>query len=98
MTAFVGKVTAAGPYADSVRLVHDKLPLWDAEQGFTDHDVFAAVVDGFGCLSHRDRDHAKTYDNEDFPAESGLALEQFTAALVEFLHTAKRPTNVRWAV
>ncbi|WP_369785235.1 Imm1 family immunity protein [Saccharomonospora xinjiangensis] len=110
VTAFVGKVAAADPYADSIRLVHDKRPLWDAEQGVTDHDVVAAVVDGFGYLSHRDRDDAKAYpvgvpgspgcefDDEDFPAGSGLSLEQFTAALVEFLHTAKRPTNVRWVV
>lgn len=109
VTAFVGKVAAADPYVGSVRLVHNKRPLWDAEQGFTDHDVFAAVVDGFGYLSHQDRDHAKAYsigapespgcefDDEDFPAGSGLTLEQFTAALVEFLHTTKRPTSVRWS-
>ncbi|EID54649.1 Imm1 family immunity protein [Saccharomonospora xinjiangensis] len=109
VTAFVGKVAAADPYADSIRLAHVKRPLWDAEQGFTDHDVFAAIVAGFGSLSHQDRDHAKAYpvgvpespgcefDDEDFPAGSGLTLEQFTAALVEFPHTAKRPTNV-WAV
>lgn len=110
VTAFVDKVAAADPYADSIRLVHNKRPLGDAEQGFTDHDVFAAVVDGSGYLSHQDSNHAKAYpvgvpespgcefDDEDFPAGSGLTLEQFTAALVEFLHTTKRPTNVRWAM
>ncbi|OQO92189.1 hypothetical protein B1813_08040 [Saccharomonospora piscinae] len=108
VVAFVQRVAAADPYADSIRVVHNDRPFWDAEQGFTDHDVFAAIVDGFGYLSHQDSDHAKAYplgdpeaagcefDDEEFPAGSGLVLEQFTAALVEFLRTTKRPTNIEW--
>lgn len=108
VAAFAAKVAAADPYADSIRVIHNDRPLADAEQGFTDHDVFAAVVDGFGYLSHQDQDNAKAFpvgdpdsagcefDDEDFPAGSGLPLDQFTTALVEFLHTTERPTNVRW--
>ncbi|GAB3507074.1 Imm1 family immunity protein [Amycolatopsis cihanbeyliensis] len=110
VAGFVNKVAAADPYVDSIRMIHNDRPLENAEQGFTDHDVFAAVADGFGYLSHQDRDNAKAFplgepdsagcefDDEDFPAGSGLPLDQFTAALVEFLHTAKRPTNVQWTI
>ncbi|MEU6645323.1 Imm1 family immunity protein [Saccharomonospora sp. NPDC046836] len=108
VAAFVAKVAAADPYADSIRLVHNDRPLFDPAQGFTDHDVFAAVVDGFGYFSHQDRSYGKgfsvgdpdspgcEFDDEDFPAGSGLSLEEFTAALVEFLRTCERPRNVQW--
>ncbi|WP_223839615.1 Imm1 family immunity protein [Saccharopolyspora pogona] len=98
----------SNPMADLARLIHRDRPLYDPEQGFRDHDVYANVVDGFGYLSHQDRDHGKAYpvgdpesagcefDDDDFPAGSGLPLDQFTAALVEFLRTTKRPTNVQW--
>lgn len=99
----------SNPMADLARLIHNDRALWDSERGFRDHDVYANVVDGFGYLSHQDRNHGKAYpvgdprsagcefDDDDFPAGSGLSLDQFTEALVEFLRAAERPTNVQWA-
>ncbi|MEU5846519.1 Imm1 family immunity protein [Saccharopolyspora shandongensis] len=96
------------PQVDSARLVHNGRPLWDAETNFPDHDVFAAVVDRFGYLSYQDATRGKAYpegdstsegcefDDDDFPPGSGLPVEQFTKAIVEFLHTADRPASVTW--
>ncbi|MEV0081875.1 Imm1 family immunity protein [Saccharopolyspora sp. NPDC050642] len=70
--------------------------------------MFAAVVDGFGYLSYQDATRDKAYpegdpasegcefDDDDFPPGSGLPVERFTKALVEFLHTADRPASVTW--
>ncbi|MBQ6639569.1 MAG: hypothetical protein IJH84_00890 [Saccharopolyspora sp.] len=98
----------ADPQADSARLVHNGRPLWDAETNFPDHDVFAAVVDGFGYLSYQDATRGKAYpvgdsasegcefDDDDFPPGSGLPLGTFTAVVTEFLRTGERPTAVSW--
>jgi hypothetical protein len=107
VAAFVDKL--ADPQADSARLVHNARPLWNAQQRLTDHDVYAAMVDGYGYLSYQDGQHAKEYpvgepasagcefDDEDFPAGTGLPRETFTAVLIQWLHTAQRPTHVRWS-
>ncbi|MGI8306564.1 Imm1 family immunity protein [Saccharopolyspora hattusasensis] len=93
---------------DSARLVHNGRPLWDAETNFPDHDVFAAIVDGFGYLSYQDATRDKAYpegdpasegcefDDDDFPPGSGLPVERFTEVLVEFLNSADRPASVTW--
>lgn len=98
----------ADPQADSARLVHNGRPLWDAETNFPDHDVFAAIVDGFGYLSYQDATRGKAYpegdpasegcefDDDDFPPGSGLPVERFTEVLVKFLRTADRPASVTW--
>lgn len=108
--AMVGELVQelSDPMADLARLIHSDRSLYDQERGFRDHDVYANVVDGFGYLSHQDRNHDKAYpvgdprsegcefDDDDFPPGSGLPLEQFTAAIVEFLHTTERPTAISW--
>lgn len=97
VAAFVDKVAAADPYADSIGMIHNDRPLWDAEQDFTDHDVFAAWRTGSATSATKigttprhspvgDPESAgREFDDEDFPAGSGLPLNRFTAALVEFL-------------
>lgn len=98
----------ADPAADLARLIHRERPLWDEQQRFFDHDVYATVVEGFGYLSYQDRDHDKAYpvgeaespgcefEDDDFPPGAGLPLDTFTAALTEWLQTRERPTNVQW--
>lgn len=106
VAAFVDRL--ADPQADSARLVHNGRPLWDPEQGFPDHDMFAAVVDGYGYLSYQDSRLGKAYtvgdpasrgfeyDDDDFPPGSGVSVATFTSALVEWLRTRERPTTVHW--
>ncbi|SFS41276.1 Imm1 family immunity protein [Saccharopolyspora flava] len=94
--------------ADVARLIHRDRPLWDAEHGLLDHDVYATVHDGFGYVSYQDATRDKAYpegdpasegcefDDEDFPPGSGLRIERFTDVLAEFLRTADRPMSVNW--
>jgi hypothetical protein len=44
----------AEPGAEIARLIHHGRPLWDADRGLVGHDVYAAVVAGFGYLSFQD--------------------------------------------
>ncbi|HEX4704307.1 MAG TPA: Imm1 family immunity protein [Pseudonocardiaceae bacterium] len=96
------------PGAEIARLIHHGRPLWDADRGFVDHDVYAAVADGFGYLSFQDARRTKRYplgadgspgcefDDDEFPPGSGLPLDRFAEAITEFLLTADLPTGVRW--
>jgi hypothetical protein len=51
----------AEPGAEIARLIHHGRPLWDTDRGIVDHDVYAAVVDGFGYLSFQDAKRTKRY-------------------------------------
>lgn len=73
-----------------------------------DHDVAAAVHQGFGYLTHADPDHdystlrgdpaSPEYRSEyvDYPAGAGVPVEVLAAALKDFLATAERPAHVTW--
>lgn len=73
-----------------------------------DHDVAAAVWQGYGYLTYADPDQdystlvgesaSPQYSSEyvDYPAGSGVPVEALAAALREFLTTAARPTCVQW--
>jgi hypothetical protein len=101
-------VRLAEPGAEIARLIHHGRPLWDVERGIVDHDVYAAVADGFGYLSYQDTSHAKLYvegdpgspgcefDDDEFPPGSGLPLARLAEAIKEFLMTADLPRGVRW--
>jgi hypothetical protein len=96
------------PGAEIARLIHHGRPLWDVERGFVDHDVYAAVVVGFGYLSFQDATRTKRYpvgdvsspgcefDDDEFPPGSGLSVSSFTQALKEFLLTAELPAGLSW--
>ena len=98
----------AEPGAEIARLIHHGRPLWDADRGLVDHDVYAAVADGFGYLSFQDATRTKRYpagdpaapgcefDDDDFPPGSGLPLARFAEAITEFLLTADLPGCVTW--
>lgn len=70
--------------------------------------MYANVVDGWGYLSYQDSNHDKAYavgepqspecefEDDDFPSGSGLPLDTFKAALMEWLRTRERPTVVEW--
>ncbi len=73
-----------------------------------DHDVAAAIHQGYGYLTYADPDHdystlagdpaSPEYRSEyvDYPAGAGVPVEVLAVALKEFLATAKRPTGVTW--
>ncbi|ONI84026.1 hypothetical protein ALI22I_35290 [Saccharothrix sp. ALI-22-I] len=73
-----------------------------------DHDVAAAIHNGYGYLTYADPDHdystlkgepsSPEYRSEyvDYPAGAGVPVEALAAALKDFLATAKRPTGVDW--
>lgn len=73
-----------------------------------DHDVAAAVHQGYGYLTHADPDHdystlagdpdSPGYRSEyvDYPAGAGVPVAVLAAALKEFLATGERPGNVTW--
>jgi Immunity protein Imm1 len=104
---FVDKV-AANPRAGlaATRLEHSGRRLFDQRLAY--YNMFAAIVNGYGYLSYEDETLNKAYvvgdpaspghmhDSDDFPAGSGVPLATFTAALVEWLASAERPTVVQW--
>ena len=73
-----------------------------------DHDVAAAIHQGFGYLTYADPEHdystlegdpgSPEYRSEyvDFPAGAGVSVEVLAGALKEFLGTGKRPLVVGW--
>jgi hypothetical protein len=73
-----------------------------------DHDVAAAVDQGYGYLTYADPEHdystlrgepsSPEYRSEyvDYPPGAGVPVDLLAAALKEFLATAKRPTCVDW--
>ncbi|WP_406191047.1 Imm1 family immunity protein [Streptomyces anulatus] len=73
-----------------------------------DHDMSAGVKDGWGYISYVDPDHelstlagdpqSPEYHGENcyHPAGSGVRIESFRSAIVEFLDTARRPRHVNW--
>jgi immunity protein Imm1 of predicted polymorphic toxin system len=73
-----------------------------------DHDVAAAVSNGYGYLTYADPDQdystligdgdSPVYASEyvDYPAGSGVQVGILSAALKEFLLTAHRPACVEW--
>ncbi|MBW4717324.1 hypothetical protein KZQ38_09105 [Saccharothrix sp. SC076] len=98
----------ADPLADSARLVHNARPLWIPEQNWPDHEMYAAVVDGYGYLAYQDRYQSTVYsvgapespgfesDDAGYPPGSGLSLHWFETAVAEWLRTAELPTVVEW--
>ncbi|MCE6999352.1 hypothetical protein LZG04_31760 [Saccharothrix sp. S26] len=73
-----------------------------------DHDVAAAIHQGFGYLTYADPEHdystlegdpaSPEYRSEyvDYPAGAGVPVEVLATALKEFLSTAQRPGSVTW--
>ncbi|WP_367135304.1 Imm1 family immunity protein [Saccharothrix sp. HUAS TT1] len=73
-----------------------------------DHDVTAAVHQGYGYLTHADPDHDYSTlagdpaspehrsEHVDYPAGAGVPVEVLAAALKDFLATARRPGSVTW--
>lgn len=107
----------AGPGAGPAVIEHQDRELITDTEGLLgapgttkipDHDVAAAVYQGFGYLTYADPDHdystlqgdpaSPEYRSEyvDYPAGAGVPVEVLAAALKEFLATAQRPTSVRW--
>ncbi|GAB2963175.1 hypothetical protein GCM10027280_60050 [Micromonospora polyrhachis] len=87
----------------------DRPTVYDEDLGdIPDHDVTIGIWRGFGYLSFADLEHEFMYsDGEsdspsfaghytEYPAGSGVNLATLRAALVEFLETAQRPTNIHW--
>ncbi len=107
----------AEPGAGPAVIEHQDRDLLDDTEGLLgapgqtkipDHDVAAAVHDGYGYLTYADPDHdystlagdpdSPEYRSEyvDYPAGAGVPTETLGEALKEFLATAKRPTTVTW--
>jgi len=73
-----------------------------------DHDMSAGVWQGYGYLTYTDTEHEYETltgdpDSPAYPAHyveydagTGVDLPTLRQALVEFLHTAQRPTSVAW--
>jgi hypothetical protein len=78
------------------------------EARIPDHDVTAAVRQGYGYLSYADPGHAYatsagepsspgfSSEHAEYPPGSGVPLDVLAGALKEFLTTAERPTGVSW--
>lgn len=98
----------AEPNAGAATIWHEARELADTATGMLDHDVAAAVSNGFGYLSHIDVDHdyavldgdpdspQLSTDDVEFPAGSGVGLPVLAAALREFLETGRRPSSLEW--
>lgn len=98
----------AEPNAGAATIWHEGRELADSSTGMLDHDVAAAVANGFGYLSYIDADHdfavldgdpgspALNTEDAEFPAGSGVALPMLAAALRDFLETGQRPDRVDW--
>ncbi|MER5264640.1 Imm1 family immunity protein [Actinosynnema sp. NPDC002837] len=73
-----------------------------------DHDMAAAIHQGYGYLTYADPEHdystlagdpaSPEYRSEyvDYPAGAGVPVDVLATALKEFLATAKRPEGVTW--
>lgn len=110
--ADVDRLIAAlgAPGATAAMAHHSGRPkAYDEDLGeVPDHDMTIGVRQGFGYLSFADLDHDLAYpdgvpdspgfaaDYAEYPAGSGVTLQDLRAALVEFLETAQRPTRVDW--
>ncbi|GLZ39828.1 Imm1 family immunity protein [Actinokineospora sp. NBRC 105648] len=103
---FVRRISLPGALLAS--LVHLGRPLWEQARQLPDHDVFAAVHDGFGYLSYQDMASGKhypiglpgspggEYDDDEFPPGSGISIKDLTTAVAEFLDSAAIPTCLAW--
>ncbi|RKT57500.1 Imm1 family immunity protein [Saccharothrix australiensis] len=87
---------------------HGRARLTFEGESAPDHILVAGVAGGYGYFEYADDDHEPSRpvgdpaspvyhsDSDEYPAGSGLPIEAFTAALCEFLATARRPACVDW--